>query len=377
MQNMNKSITIINQDSGYLMVDIANAFSKAGYEVSFITGRLVELNTPLDPSIKLDKIVRYRRSNMLMRLISWFTAISQISFKVWFKYRRSHLFIVSNPPFAPLIPLVCTNSYSLLFFDIYIEEPEYFKIIGNLKFLINLWKKAHKKVLVKADKIFTLTKGMKRNIEKYSGGKSVLILPEWTDNEFLKPIPHGDNPFIKNHQLEGKFIVLYSGNIGVDSGVENIIDAASLVNSDIIRFVIIGEGARKKDIINKIKSLNLNNCLVLPWQDPKGLPFSMASANLAVVSLSSKSSKYSIPSKIYNYMSVGAPILCLADQDSDISDLVKSKLLGQSFVPSQSSEIAEFIIHLANDPGECSAFAHNSLQASKEYSSEHAKKLIV
>ena len=46
---MSKAITIINQDSGYLMIDIANAYAEAGYEVSLIAGRLVERNTPFEP----------------------------------------------------------------------------------------------------------------------------------------------------------------------------------------------------------------------------------------------------------------------------------------------------------------------------------------
>lgn len=374
---MNKKITIINQDSGYLMIDIANAYAEAGYEVSLIAGRLVERNTPLDPSIKLDKICRYKRSNIPMRLISWSWGLLQILIKVWFRYGNSHLFIVSNPPFAPLIPLVCKNAYSLLIFDVYIEKPAEFPFIGKITFLVNLWKKAHKKVLVKAEKIFTLTEGMKRSLEKYSGGKPVNIVPIWTDNDFLKPMPPEKNPFISKHQLEGKFIVLYSGNMGASSGVEALIDVAALVKSDKIRFVLIGDGSRKETIVEKIKKAKLKNCLVLPWQDTNDLPFSLASANLAVVSLAIQSSKNAIPSKIYNYMSVGAPVLCLADLDSDLSELVRSQSLGQCFAPSLSEEIAGFIYHLANNPEECKKLADNSLLASKEYTVKNAEKFLV
>lgn len=374
---MNKKITIINQDSGYLMIDIANTYAKAGYEVSIIAGRLVERNIPLDPSIKLDNICRYRRSSMLMRMTSWFRGLFQILIKVWFRYKNSHLLIISNPPFAPLIPLVCKNPYSLLIYDVYIEDPANFQIIGKITFLVNAWKKAHKKVLAKAEKIFTLTEGMKNTLEKYSGGNPVNIIPIWTDNEFIIPIPADQNPFIARHHLAGKFIVLYSGNIGVDSGVEALIDVAALVKSDKIHFVVIGEGARKETIIKKIENLNLKNCLVLPWQDTKDLPFSLASANLAVVSLTTQASKNSIPSKVYNYMSVGAPILCMADPDSDLAQLVNSKSLGHCFNPSLLKEITDYIINLSKNQKECERLSKNSLQASKEYTVENARRLLV
>lgn len=374
---MSKAITIINQDSGYLMIDIANAYAEAGYEVSLIAGRLVERNTPLYPSIKLDKICRYRRSNIPIRLYSWFWGTLQILFKVWFKYRKNHLFIVSNPPIAPLIPMVCKNTFSLLIYDVYIEKPKEFPIIRRLSFLSSLWISAHKRILARAEKIYTLTEGMKNILEKYSEGKTVDIVPIWTDSEFLQPIPQDKNPFIKEHQLEGKFIVLYSGNIGTSSGVESLIQVASLVQDRKIKFVIIGNGARKSILKDKIQKLKLTNCMLLPWQDVKVLPNSLASANLAVVSLAASSSKSAIPSKLFNYMSVGAPILGFADLDSDLAKLIKSQLIGKCFSPGSSSEIAEYINYLANNSEECINLSSRSLMTAKDYTSQNAKLFLV
>jgi glycosyltransferase involved in cell wall biosynthesis len=369
---MSKEITLINQDSGYLMIDIANAYAKSGYKVNLLTGRLVERNTPLHTGIKLDKICRYRRSNIPIRLHSWFWGTLQIIFKVWFKYKNSHLFIVSNPPLAPLVPMVCKNAFSLLIYDVYIEKPKELPVIRRLSFLTGLWIKAHKKVLKRAEKIYTLTEGMKNILEKYSNGKAVDIVPIWTDSEFLKPIPQDKNPFIKKHQLEGEFIVLYSGNIGTSSGVESLIQVASQVNDRKIKFVIIGDGARKSSIIDKIQKLELNNCLVLPWQEVSVLPYSLASANLAVVSLAARSSKSAIPSKLFNYMSVGAPILGLADMDSDLSKLIESQGIGKCFTPDSSSEIADYINYLANNNTECKSLSSRSLLTSKNYTSQNA-----
>jgi glycosyltransferase involved in cell wall biosynthesis len=358
------------------MIDIANAFVRAGYKVSFITGRLVERNTPLAPGIKLDKICRYRRSNIPIRLYSWFWGTLQILFKVWFRYRKNHLFIVSNPPFAPLIPVACRNTFSLLIFDVYIEKPKEFPIIRRLSFLSSLWIKAHKRVLARAEKIYTLTEGMKNTIVKYAGEKPVDIVPIWTDSEFLQPIPQDKNPFIREHQLEGKFIVLYSGNIGTSSGVESLIQVASQVHDRKIIFVIIGDGSRKSLLTEKIQKLGLNNCILLPWQDVNVLPYSLASANLAVVSLAANSSKSAIPSKLFNYMSVGSPILGLADPDSDLSKLIKSQLIGKCFSPGSSSEIAEYINYLANNTEVCKILSSKSLLTSKAYTRRNADMFI-
>ena len=373
---MKEKLTIINQDSGYLMIDIANAYAKSGYEVSLICGRLVERNTPLNPGIKLDKICKYRRSNIPIRLYSWFWGTLQIIFKVWFKYRKNHLFIVSNPPFAPLIPMVCKNTFSLLIYDVYIEKPKDLPLIRRLSFLSSLWVKAHKRVLKRAEKIFTLTEGMKNIIAQYSGGNTVDIVPIWTDSDFLKPIPPDKNPFIREHQLEGKFIVLYSGNIGTKGGLETLIQVASLVKNRKIKFVIIGDGARKSFLADKIQKLKLTNCMLLPWQDVNVLPNSLASANIAVASLVASSSKGAIPSKLFNYMSVGAPILGLADLDSDLAKLIKSLSIGKCFTHDSSNEIAEYINYLANNAEECKTLSARSLSGSKNYTSRTAEMFL-
>lgn len=358
------------------MIDIANAFVKSGYQVSLITGRLVQRNTPLHNSVKLDKIIKYKRSNIILRLITWHVAIFQILFKIWFKYSKQHLFIVSNPPIAPLIPLICNNSYSLLIYDVYIEKPEEFPMLNSKSVIVKIWKKAHSKVLCEAEKIFTLTNGMKANIEKYSKGKICELVPLWTDNTFLKPIPASSNPFITENNLQNKFVVLYSGNIGVSSGVEHIVEVASIIKSDRIKFVIIGDGFRKDIIVKKIRDLGLENCLVLPWQETSVLPYSLASASLAVVTLSGKSSDNAIPSKLFNYMSVGAPVLCLAHPESDLGKLVRDEKIGKCFNPEMKKEIANYIIELFNNPEEVRKLGENSLYSSKNYTKENANRFL-
>jgi len=245
------------------MIDISNAFVDAGYNVSIIAGRIIARKSPLNQRVRKLKIVSYKRRSILTRLSTWLIGFTQILTLVWIQNPRDHLFIVSNPPLAPLIPLFCRNDYSILIYDVYIEKLDEYLLLKNKSPLSLIWKKAHMKVLRNAKKIYTLTDGMKETLEKYSRGNEVLVVPIWTDNEFLKPIDPSNNPFIIKHSLQNKFIVLYSGNIGASSGVEHIIEVASLINNDNIIFVIIGEGIRKDAIQRKIKDMAIINCLVL------------------------------------------------------------------------------------------------------------------
>ena len=358
------------------MIDIANEFVASGYKVSLVTGRLIQRNTTLHKSIKVDRIIIYNRENITMRLITWFIAVFQIVFKVWFRYKKSYLFIVSNPPMAPLVPLICSNSYSLLIYDVYIEKPEELPLLSSRSYLVRLWKSAHSKVFAKADNIFSLTEGMAATIEKYSKDKKCEIVPLWTDNEFLKPRPHDKNPFIVENNLRNKFIVLYSGSIGANSGVEYLVDVAAITKSEKILFVIIGNGSKKQDIKRKVCELSLTNCIILPWQDADNLPCSLAAANLAVVTLSSESSFDAIPSKLFNYMSIGAPLLCLANPDSDLGRMVITEGIGKCFLPIMKQEIANYIMYLNKHPDAAKMLGEKSLRCSRKYTKENAKKFL-
>jgi glycosyltransferase involved in cell wall biosynthesis len=359
------------------MIDIANTFFDSGYKVSLVTGRLVQRNTPLEESVKLDRIIRYRRNTILGRLITWLVAFIQILFKIWFKYRKHYLFIVSNPPMAPLIPIFCSNSYSLLIYDVYIEKLEEFKLLNSKSLPVRLWKGVHSKVLANADKIFTLTKGMSAKIEKYSSTKKCEIVPVWTDNDFLKPVKHELNPFIINNNLKGKFIILYSGSIGASSGLDYLLDVASIINSDDIIFLIIGDGFGKNALMKKNLELDLKNTVFLPWQDVNIFAYSLAAADLAVVTLGNKSSNNAIPSKLFNYMSVGVPVLCLADKESDLGKLVIREKIGNCFFPTMKHEIAEYILQLYQQPIEVERLGNNSLSCSMKYTKENTKKFLI
>jgi hypothetical protein len=253
-----KRIVFINQDSGYLMIDIINAYVKAGYPCVLITGRLVERNIPLDNTVRIERMIKYNRKTTFTRLYTWIVGFIQIWRKVTFKFKKDNLFIVSNPPFAPLLPLVVKNSFSLLIFDIYPDVLSELGYLSENSIIMKWWSKSNRKVFVNALNVFTITDSMKQVLQKYTGGKAIEVVSLWTDNTFLKPVDPAENPFLDKHRLSGKFIVLYSGNIGLSGDVDALIDVATEIQREDILFLIIGDGAKKEMIREKVKKLDLN-----------------------------------------------------------------------------------------------------------------------
>lgn len=372
----NKELTLVNQDSGYLMIDIANAFADAGHEVTLITGRLVQRNTPLDPSIKVQKIVRYRRSSTLKRVLTWGWGVFQLFFRIALRHRNAHLLIVSNPPFAPLLPWLLSNSFSLLIFDVYPDALVHNNMFKPQSKLVKWWQKTNRKVYSRADKVFTITESMRKLMIQYVQPEKIEVIPVWTDSHYLKPIPSQSNPFVKKHGLTDKFVVLYSGNIGFTHKVAALLDVAAKINDPKVLFLIVGEGDQKSTLQKKIREMGLQNCFLLPWQPVEELPCSLASANLAVVSSGSGAAHFSLPSKTFNMMSVGAPLLCLAPKESELDLLVQKHQNGRCFNHDQTDEIAAYIRELISNIEYRKTLGMNSVKASALYTSENAKRFL-
>ena len=373
---MKDKIVFINQSTGYLMIDIVNAFASQCKETALIAGSIKENERSLNPSTKVDKIVEYNRTSIFKRLLTWGWGTIQIYFKLLFKYRGWYVVYVTNPPLSYLLSLCLKNPFSVIVYDIY---PDALTNIGIKKtnFLYRKWIKWNNKLFDKADKIFTLSDGMKKQLSSYTDNNKIESIPNWSASTKLHPINKEENIFIKSHNLTDKFIVLYSGNIGITHNVEYIIEVAKkLKNDNDIQFLIIGEGGKKKILENNVTKYGLNNCRFLTWQSVEMMPYSLASADIAVITLNDDTASLSVPSKTYNLLAVGAPLLCIAPKTSELNNLVSEYNNGRCFDKEAIKEMTEYILEVNNNPTLKKELSNNSLKASKQFTYKNAEQYV-
>lgn len=354
------------------MIDLANALIGESTKVTIITGRLVIRENPLSDEVKIVKIIRYNRCSRFLRSYTWFVGFLQILFLIKTRYKKDYLLIVSNPPLATLIPMFCRNKYSYLIYDVYPDTIVQMGVISKRSVISQIWERANRNTYCRADHIFTLTNTMAKLLNRYCSKKSIRVVPIWSNNEFFKFVPKEVNPFLKSHNLGNRFIVLYSGNLGTTHYTIIIPQIAKLIKNENIMFLIIGEGDQKETISKEIKRLNLTNCLMLPLQPVDVIPYSFSSADLAIVSLGRMVSSLSLPSKVFNFMSAGLPLLCVADDDSELTKIVVKYRNGKCFNHLQISAMASFIEEMAINQELQYYYRENSLKASADFTSENA-----
>jgi glycosyltransferase involved in cell wall biosynthesis len=364
---MKRKILIVNQNSGYLTIDVANAFNEKYEEVVVMYGmnRVTERN--FHPDIKIQKTIKYDRSSTVKRLWTWGVCTLHLFFLLLFKYRGYHVLYYTNPPMSYFNALFFSNPFSIVVFDTY---PDALRLIGikESSFVYRIWKKVNKKVFSKAVQIITLSEGMKKQLGNYVDDKKVKVVPVWSASDTFKPIAKNLNPFIKKHNWEDKFIVLYSGNMGIGHKLEVLIDVAKqLEEKKEILFLFVGEGAKKKTLIDLVNKNQLQNVHFLTWQDSETLPYSLAAGDVAVVALEPEATHASVPSKTFNYMAVGAPILAIGSQGSELDNLIHENEIGFYANGDDLNEIEDFILNVAQDSAIKNHFSTNSFNTSKVY----------
>jgi glycosyltransferase involved in cell wall biosynthesis len=373
---MKKKIIFLHHVAGYMMIDIANAFAGKYAECILLTGELRKRKKDLNPRVKLLNLIRYNPKSNLSRLITWIFGFLQALLYIIFKGGKADLFITTNPPLGVFIPYFCKNKYSLLIYDIYPDVLIEYKMLSRESFIIKYWEKTNRKIFAKAQKVFTISSGMKKLISKYIDPDKIEIVPCWTDNSFLKPIPKEDNIFIKKQEVSGKFLVIYSGNLGYTHDIEVLIDLAERVKRENIFFFIIGEGDKKKILSDRINKSGQRNIRLLSWQDIKIYPYSLSAADLAVVTLGKEASIMSVPSKLYDIMSVGSPLLSIAEKDSEMAKIINKYDMGICCSADQTDRMLDFIYNLMDNKEYCQKLRANSLKASHDFTPDNAFKFV-
>ncbi len=371
-----KSIVFLNQSSGYLMIDIVNAFRDRYDERILLTGFLNPRKTRLDSDVKVEKLASYNRGSTLRRITTWLFAFLKALYLIKVRYRHSDLFLVSNPPLSVFIPLFCRNKSTFLIYDIYPDTFAEFNLLKRTSMLVKLWERANAKVFAKAEQVFTLTQEMKAKLEKYVEPQKIKVVPVWTDNEFLKPIPKEDNPFIREQGLEGKFVVMYSGNLGKSHPVEVMLELAAEMRHEDVFFLIIGQGDKLESVADRIKESHLKNIRLLPWQPTDKLPLTLPAADLAMVALGDEASDLAIPSKAFSFMSAGVPLMAICPSGSTLATLVSENGLGVSVRREALGQMKEFIMKLMSEESLRNRLRENIRLASSRLTEKNAMKFL-
>lgn len=370
-----RKIVIVNQAVNYLTIGFANAFYQKFENVVLITGSIHPQGEELNSSIKIEKINQWHDRPARKKIISYLKALFLMWWLLITKYRKHEVFFVSVPPMGYLLNLFLPHKFSMVIWDVY---PDVFKITGmnESHFVYKFWAYLNKLSFGKAYRLFTISDKMADLIRVYTK-REILVQPIWSIFQENKKVSKEENIFINEHGLQNKFIVQYSGNIGVTHNVETLVEIAEMLkDNDRIIFQIIGRGPRKLALEKLVKEKDLPNCFFLPFQSDDMFPFSLSAADVGVVILDETTSKGSVPSKSYNLMSYGIPALYIASQDSQLHLYAENYKLGECFSKNELDRAADFLKNLSENTETYNNLSNNAALAANDFKRENADKFV-
>lgn len=371
-----KKIVIVNQAVNYLTIGLCNAFAKRYRQVDLITGSIHEQGEALDRSIEISKINKWVERPAWKKLLSYVLGCIQIYWLLMTKYRKHEVFFVSLPPMAYLMSIILPNRCSMLIWDVY---PDVFKITGMNEShpIYQMWAKLNRIVFKKAYRLYTIGDKMADLLSNYVDRTKIHITPIWSIFQSDRSIEKEKNPFAIKENLNEKFVVQYSGNIGLTHNVEVMIELAELMKDhEDILFQIIGRGPRVPYLQNLVEEKGLPNCQFLPFQSDEMFPYSLSAADIGVVILDKITSKGSVPSKSYNLMSYGIPSLYIASKDSELHEYAVKYGHAKCVDHNNLYDAVSFILEIKNNKELKERYAQNAIKASKNYRRSNADKIV-
>lgn len=216
---------------------------------------------------------------------------------------------------------------------------------------VRLFDVLNRTVLRRAHAVVTLDRFMAARLRrKAEVGRKLSVFPPWPHEDHLEDIPHERNPFRKAHRLDGKFVVMYSGNHSPANPIITLLRAAERLRHrrDIV-FLFVGGGACKREVAEAV-ARGAKNVLDLPYQPLCELKYSLSAADLHVVSVGPSSVGIVHPCKVYGAMAVARPILGLGPRPSHVSDILEGCDVGRQVGHGQVGEAARAIVELADMP---------------------------
>jgi colanic acid biosynthesis glycosyl transferase WcaI len=272
---------------------------------------------------------RFSKSNLAGRLVNLGTYYLLAAI-VAFRLPRPDVIVAeTDPPLLGALAAVLKRRWGCrLIYNVRDLYPDIAEVTGGVRspFLLELLRRGNDYAYERADLIVTLGHDMaQRIIDKGVPSSKVVVVPDWVDCGRIRPLD--SNPFRRS--FGDKFVVMYSGNMGLSQQLDGVLEAADRLRDDQrILFALIGEGARKKWLEERARAMGLPNVIFLPYQPLENLSQSLSAADLHLIPIAPGAAGCLVPSKIYGILAAGRPFIAMMEENAEVAQIAREDAVG-------------------------------------------------
>jgi colanic acid biosynthesis glycosyl transferase WcaI len=226
--------------------------------------------------------------------------------------------------------------------------------------------------------VVALTEAFKRDLVRRGipAGKIAVVM-NGVDAERYGPRPR-DAELEAQLGLAGKFVIGYVGTHGLAHALERVLDAAELLRGDDrIRFLFAGPGAARAMLVAETAKRGLPNVVFLDAQPKSRVPAVWSLCDVALVHLKDTPVFAEvIPSKVFEAMAMGLPIL-IAAPEGEATAIVRDSGAGVCAPAEDPAALAGAARGMAGDAAALKRLAGASLAAAPRYSRAYQARAMI
>ena len=186
-----------------------------------------------------------------------------------------------------------------------------------------------------SDVVVTLGRDMQETLYKRFNNKKIpanVVINNWIDETKIYPLEFSNervSAFRKQYGLEGKFVIMTSGNIGLYYDFENLLKIMTKFKDEKeVVFLFVGDGLVKPKLQEYVKEHRLQNVIFAPFQKKEDLNYSLNAADVHIVTNALGVKGVSVPSKIYGILAVNKPIWGILEKGSEAWRIIEDSNCG-------------------------------------------------
>ena len=352
--------------TGYYVTEIAEYLAGKGLDVGVITSNNTYYASDISSQLKSEQhhgVKIYRKVHgqinkddnrkRVLRLLSLSFSFFRMSLRRLKK--GDQVIVLTNPAFfmlfMPCVRLLTGCKYHILVHDIF---PENLSSLGkvNKGGFYKLLKRVFDRAYSKADSLISIGRDMSAVLDaKVKGKTRIGLITNWADvEEVLPQDKEATETYQRIKDFEDGYVVFqFAGNLGKAQGLDNLLAAVERVKEPSAHFLFVGAGAKLDDIDAFAK--NHSNTLSLGFVNRSLQNDFLNACDVGVVTLADGMYGLGVPSKSYNIMATGRPILYVGEADSEIAQCITEYEIGWVVKPNDPEALKLQIEEIAAQPG--------------------------
>jgi colanic acid biosynthesis glycosyl transferase WcaI len=313
------------------------------------------------------------KDKLLLRLANAATQSLSLAWSTWRHVRRGDcVLVVTNPPLLPFpVAFICRikrASCILLIHDIYPDAAVAAGVLTAGSWPVRAVAWLNRQLYRQVNRIVVLGRDMQERVRASLPDlpQKVMVIPNWTEPDAIRPMARDETSLVRELNLLGKFIVQYAGNMARVNDVETLLACAEQLRqrSD-IHFVFLGTGAKRSWIEAQVAARSLANVSILNSRPRSQQADFLNACDVGVVALCRGMYGVSVPSRTYNILAAGRPVLAIVEMGSEIARLVEEEGAGWAVPPGEAVLLAQRIQCLADDGALLVPATHSARRAAE------------